>query len=346
MIIKYDKFSSKVSTSLLYPYVVQAENLGFDQTFVLAELGITEGCYKQAMTQIPFSYFLESVHKLIKITECPSLGLSSSSHFHPSIFGPLAYLMLNSATIGQAYKNYLFYEPMINEAVHTESYTKEQTIFKQISYPEYSDVEIAPVVEAHLLSLVGCAKFLSFRACGEKPLVKEVSFKHPPQADPEQYKNYFGVDVKFNQEANRFAFDVEILDYIIPGSDSWMANCAIIELNSLQSLRRSERKFKNNVYDFIRTFNFEAIPTTVEAAEAFTMSLSTFKRRLKEESSTFKGLVEQVRMDKAEIDLADLRLNLSDISSRLGYSGDSAFFRAFKRWTGETPAKYRKKFYN
>lgn len=334
--------SSKICLSLLYPYIAQAGVLGFERSFLLSELGLSESHFKEAMKRLPFSDFLSAVHKLILITKSPALGLKSGAHYHPSTFGPLAYLMLNSATVGQAYQGFLTYEPMINEAVKTESIAKGGVVINYVAYEGYSDEDVAPLVEAHIASLLAYTNFLSFRPNKGSSLVKEVLFRHSPQTDISRYKKYFGIDVKFNQTVNSFSFDPIILDYVIPGADSRIVSRAIMELDAIQSSRRSERQFSSEVYDVIKEGFYDTLPTAADAASIFAMSVSTFQRRLKEESITFKGLVEQVRMDKAEVHLADLRLNLADVASRLGFSDTPAFFKAFKRWTGETPADYRK----
>jgi len=335
--------SSKICLSLLYPYLAQAGVLGFDRPFLLSELGLSESHFKEAMKRIPFTDFLTAVHKLILITKSPALGLKSGAHYHPSTFGPVAYLMLNSATIGQAYQGFLTYEPMINEAVKTESIAKDGAVINYVAYEGYSDDEVAPLVEAHIASLLAYTNFLSFSPSKGKSLVKEVLFRHSPQTSTEKYKEFFGLDVKFNQEVNSFSFDPIILDYAIPGADSRIVSRAIMELDAIQSSWRNERQFSNEVYDFIKEGFYDSLPSATDGASAFAMSMSTFQRRLKEDGTTFKGLVEQVRMDKAEVHLADLRLNLADVAVRLGFSDAPAFFKAFKRWTGETPADYRKK---
>ncbi len=334
--------SSKICLSLLYPYLAQAGVLGFERSFLLSELGLSESHFKEAMKRLPFSDFLSAVHKLILITKLPALGLKSGAHYHPSTFGPLAYLMLNSETVGQAYQGFLTYEPMINEAVKTESIAKDGVVINYVAYEGYSDEDVAPLVEAHIASLLAYTNFLSFRPNKGTSLVKEVLFRHGPQTDVAKYKKFFGIDVKFNQAVNSFSFDPRILKYVIPGADSRIVSRAIMELDAIQSSRRNERDFSSEVYDFIKEAFYGSLPTAADTASAFAMSMSTFQRRLKEESITFKGLVEQVRMDKAEVHLADLRLNLADVASRLGFSDTPAFFKAFKRWTGETPADYRK----
>jgi len=334
--------SSKICLSLLYPYLAQASVLGFDRSFLLAELGLSESHFKEAMKRIPFSDFLTAVHTLIHITQSPALGLKSGAHYHPSTFGPLAYLMLNSATVGQAYQGFLAYEPMLNEAVKTVSVAKDGAVYNYVLYEGYSDEEVAPLIEAHIASLLAYTNFLSFRPNKGSSLIKEVLFRHSPQTDTSKYKEFFGLDVKFNQQVNSFSFDPIILGYVIPGADSRIVSRAIMELDAIQSSRRNERQFSSEVYDLIKEGFYGTLPTASDAASYFAMSMSTFQRRLKEESSTFKGLVEQVRMDKAEVHLADLRLNLADVAARLGFSDAPAFFKAFKRWTGETPADYRK----
>jgi AraC-like DNA-binding protein len=62
----------------------------------------------------------------------------------------------------------------------------------------------------------------------------------------------------------------------------------------------------------------------------------SLQRRLKDERATFAGIREDLRRDLAKRYLDD-GLAIAEISFLLGFSEPSAFFRAFKRWTGTTP---------
>nr|WP_276603713.1 AraC family transcriptional regulator [Nannocystis pusilla] len=81
-------------------------------------------------------------------------------------------------------------------------------------------------------------------------------------------------------------------------------------------------------------------PTLRELAEALGLAPRTLQRKLQAEGETLAGLVEAVRRERAAELLAGPQA-LSEVSYLLGFSAPSAFFRAFRRWTGETPEGYR-----
>jgi len=86
----------------------------------------------------------------------------------------------------------------------------------------------------------------------------------------------------------------------------------------------------------------EAPPTAREAAGTLGLSLGTLRRRLAEEGSGWQRLKDESRRDAALRYLADTDLPLAEIAALLGFDEPSAFFRAFRRWTGETPTRYRR----
>ncbi|KAF0805650.1 AraC family transcriptional regulator [Alcanivorax xiamenensis] len=82
-------------------------------------------------------------------------------------------------------------------------------------------------------------------------------------------------------------------------------------------------------------------PTQDTIARELALSTRTLTRRLAEEGSSFGGLLEQVRMERAERLLLGTALPLSRIASKLGYRDPSSFSRAFKRVTGVAPSARR-----
>ena len=84
------------------------------------------------------------------------------------------------------------------------------------------------------------------------------------------------------------------------------------------------------------------VPRRIQAAQALGVSERTLARRLQLYGQTFNGLLDEVRREMALQVMTDTDLALADIALSLGFADSSTFLRAFKRWTGMTPARWRK----
>jgi AraC-like DNA-binding protein len=71
------------------------------------------------------------------------------------------------------------------------------------------------------------------------------------------------------------------------------------------------------------------------------MSVRTLRRRLREEGSSYRELLDEIRFGLARDYLTDTRLPLEEISELLGYSEPGNFSHAFRRWSGQSPRLYR-----
>lgn len=85
----------------------------------------------------------------------------------------------------------------------------------------------------------------------------------------------------------------------------------------------------------------DAIPTARQAALALASSERTLFRHLAAEGASLQALVDDVRAERACALVAGSTTSLAEVSETLGFSEPSAFFRAFRRWTGLRPAAVR-----
>ncbi|MCZ0978911.1 helix-turn-helix transcriptional regulator [Streptomyces diastatochromogenes] len=83
------------------------------------------------------------------------------------------------------------------------------------------------------------------------------------------------------------------------------------------------------------------VPTPEQLADRLSVSPQTLRRQLAAEGTTYQRLRDQVRRDHALAELAGGRVSIERLSRELGFSEPSAFHRAFRRWTGETPRSYQ-----
>ena len=85
----------------------------------------------------------------------------------------------------------------------------------------------------------------------------------------------------------------------------------------------------------------EGVPTLTEIATALGMGARTLQRRLSDKDQSFQGLVDLARRELAQQLLLETDYSLAEIAFLTGFSEQSGFTRAFKRWSGQTPRSYR-----
>jgi len=102
--------------------------------------------------------------------------------------------------------------------------------------------------------------------------------------------------------------------------------------------RGLKHKVKRLIEKHLSEENFDA----EKAAKLLNMSRQTLYRKLKNDGASYSDIVDEVKKEKAFTMLKQAHIPLTVIAYDLGFSELSAFTRAFKRWTGRTPADYRK----
>jgi AraC-like DNA-binding protein len=83
-------------------------------------------------------------------------------------------------------------------------------------------------------------------------------------------------------------------------------------------------------------------PPEADPAKALHMSRRTLQRKLAEVDLNYQQLVDETRRDLALRYIDDPSRSITEITFLLGFSGQSAFTRAFRRWTGKAPTDYRR----
>ncbi|MFK7747262.1 MAG: helix-turn-helix domain-containing protein, partial [Kordia sp.] len=104
----------------------------------------------------------------------------------------------------------------------------------------------------------------------------------------------------------------------------------------------SSNKLLTDVKNLITDALPSGIPSVAEIASILGMSARTFTRRLSKHEVTFRDLIQQKQEERAKFLLLQSNSSFAEIAFEIGFSEQSAFNRAFKRWTGKTPIEYRK----
>ncbi|MEL6161054.1 MAG: AraC family transcriptional regulator ligand-binding domain-containing protein [Cyanobacteria bacterium J06627_32] len=179
---------------------------------------------------------------------------------------------------------------------------------------------------------------------GESPLIR-VNFKHSPFGALHVYETFFDVPVFFQQPHNALVFHREALDQPTQKGDIHLFQYIQGNLDLLQDhwrLHNSSSQI-SKLYDAIAR-NADSLEYNAEAlAQQMNMSLRSLQRLAQEHGLTIRGLLDDARQTQAKQLLTDTTLKIEEISNQLGYSDERSFRRAFKRWTGQNPSKFRQR---
>ncbi|MET0343133.1 MAG: AraC family transcriptional regulator [Polyangiales bacterium] len=169
-----------------------------------------------------------------------------------------------------------------------------------------------------------------------------VHFRHAAPSYAERYEPLLQCSVRFGQEHNATVFAREVLDSPQLHADSTL--CTMLSESAERMLRERERE--RSTRDCVRQLlRMERDLATVDiraVARSLKVSIHTLRRRLNAEGTSFSGLLDDARRDLACHELARKDATIQQTADLLGFSEPSAFFRAFKRWTGQTPNEFRR----
>lgn len=170
----------------------------------------------------------------------------------------------------------------------------------------------------------------------------EVRFINPTPVNKEEFESYFACPVVFGAEQTEVLLEPEVLLLPMRAPDAVLQRILDEQANRLlQQMRQQERglgRFVSVLGESIAA----GLPTLAEVARRMNTSERTLQRQLKEKGTSFRDELEKARTEIARNLLQEGELSLVDIASYLAYGDQAAFSNAFKRNTGQTPARYRK----
>lgn len=169
--------------------------------------------------------------------------------------------------------------------------------------------------------------------------VHSLELRSPPPPYASLFKPMFGVTPRFNSSVNRLTSETKYLDASGPLADEVGRRIGEQQCVAMLDRRQSEAGITGEVRRRILRSPGH-IPSMNELAAALGMSTRTLRNRLGREASSYRRLVEDVKMTLAEEFLSS-NVTVDAIADRLGYADASSFGNAFKRWKGVSPRGYR-----
>jgi AraC-like DNA-binding protein len=196
--------------------------------------------------------------------------------------------------------------------------------------------------EATLAEILHGARLLT----GTRVVPREVVLSHAaPEdvSDASALEAFFGSPVRFSAECDAMVFRAEDLALRLGHADPQLGAFLRDLANQALTEHASEPSPLDRIREIIADELQRGVPTLERVAHRMATSARTLRRRLEENGTSFRALLDSSRADLARSYVSDQTLSLTEIAFVLGFSEPSAFNRAFKRWTQTTPAAWRAK---
>jgi len=193
----------------------------------------------------------------------------------------------------------------------------------------------APVVEYSMAAIV--RRVVEFTS--QKP--REVRFPHAPLGPREDYARWLGVPTRFEAETAGVLFDDAALAAPCHGHDPNLFRFVKAHAELLLQNQSRDSTVRGQVRRLVVGLVAQGEPEVAAVARTLATSERSLQRRLQEEGTSFRDVVDDARKELALGYLGDRRLSVSEVAYLLGYAEAGAFVRAFKRWTGRTPGELR-----
>lgn len=176
-------------------------------------------------------------------------------------------------------------------------------------------------------------------------LLERIEFQFPEPVYSDEFDLMFPCRHKFSSQLNRVTFSKKFLSLPITQDNESLAEFLHQAPESLLTQYRSDNSTSAQVKR--KLINRSGMTVELEnksfddVANELSMTTHTIRRRLKEEGNSFQEIKDSIRREQALTLLENTSESLLTISEKLGFSETAAFARAFKKWTGMTPGKYR-----
>lgn len=308
---------------------------GVDPAELLAEAGISPSLFDDPDNMIPFVSLGRLIAICVARTGCSHFGLLVGQQGGPASLGLVGFLVQHSPDVETALRTLVRYLHHHDRgAVPTLVINGNSALFGYAIYQ--------PAVEAAEQiadGAIAVAFNIMRRLCGPGWQASEVLFAHREPPDIGPFRRFFQSPLRFDAEHNALVFPADWLTRPLAAADPDLRRLLQKQIDELEA--RTAGDFPHQVQRVLRTALLTHGAAANEVAALFSMHVRTLNRHLRASGTTFQQLSDEVRFEIARQMLDDSTMTLSEIAAALAYSDASAFSRAFSRWSGVTPGRWR-----
>lgn len=325
-------------TSLFARKVVAAAGGDINASALLKEAGIDPDGPLEPKAMIPDGTYYDLLERIAEQTDVTDLPVRTGASMRLDEYGALGLAFKAATTLGASFSRVERYARLWTSVVEYELRQDPRGVLFILHRPGIRRLGMRLSNEATLASAVSIARQVS-----PQPVIPlEIQVQHPAPKSVVAHENWFGCPVRFGADLDAVLFSRETLAQPNILGDEGISRYLISHLDAELAEIAEEVPLVARTKDAIAQSLSEGAPNMEEIARSLGFSARSFHRRLSEHGMSFQMLTEETRRQLAEGLLRDEQHTLAEIAFLTGFSEQSSFTRAFKRWLGTTPASYRR----
>ena len=315
----------------------ELQRRGVDAAPLLHGFDIEPATLADMRSMIEVSKFEVMVSRAIKLTGDPGIGLSLGANAPEHMLQLLGHLLMSASTPMEAFELFQRFSPLVVDDIRLALTVRGPITRLTFGYH-------GAVAEETLRFGVELTASMIVRVVrtfvGREAFAQEVWFQHPEPAYRERYRQVFDCPVRFSQNENALFGDAALLQTPQRHGDLTTSQLLRAAAEQLLSKLGTRAGIVERLSARLRLESDLCNVDMSKIAREFGLTHRALRRRLQTEGASMSQVLEQARERLACEELSRPGASIRDTAERIGYSEPSAFFRAFKRWTGLTPAQY------
>lgn len=309
---------------------------GIDTRQFLRELGVDAETVRDTQARLPSQLSDVAFEKAAALIPDPAFALRAAQCWHPSNLGVVGYAWLSSGTLRSGLKRLERFAHTLGNRF-TYRCVQEPAGLRFVYDHGRGDAPIGHLMTDFTLSIILDMCRTNFSGTLD-PIA--VTLRRPEPVEPQPYRDFFGCDIHFGALEDSFLLDGQVADTPLPSANQQLATTFdAILTEQLAVLDKDDIVTRCKAYLLRQLTSGE--PSEKALSAALAMSRRTLQRKLGELGLTYKNVLDETRHALALRYLDDPTKTVTDITFLLGFSEQSVFTRAFKRWSGQTPTAYR-----
>lgn len=327
------------SVKALEMIITGAERTGVDVVELLAAVGINQALMSDPDARVPIALERALWSEAAARSGDPYLGLRVSDLFPLDSFGGLGFALRSSASVGEALSRFARFMGLVTDGPTLMVNVEQGQARIRLLWSEVKDERPS---RHSLAVLMAFLLYLVERGLGVAYQPRAVRFHHKPPDSMAEYRRRFGPRVHFSQVHDEFVVDREVWEHPQVDAEPLLSSVLDGYLGTLlDALPKQDERLPGLRAALLAELS-RGRPSLSTIAAYMAMSPRSLQRQLERCGSTLSGEFDVLRNRLARQQLTQSNRSIAEIAFMLGFSDTSAFYRAFKRWTGTTPGNYRR----